>query len=62
MEVSYGADRFIAYDGGVPQTTKISLSFKEMEIITKHHIGGDGIQLNDARGTGNSSAGQGGGY
>ena len=62
MDVSYGADRFVAYEGGVPQTTKISLSFKEMEIITKHHIGGDGIQLNDARGTGNSSAGQGGGY
>ena len=35
MDVSYGADRFVAYEGGVPQTTKISLKFKEMEIITK---------------------------
>ena len=38
MDVSYGADRFVAYEGGVPQTTKISLKFKEMEIITKDQI------------------------
>jgi hypothetical protein len=38
MEVSYGADRFVAYERGVPQTTKISLKFKEMEIITKTQI------------------------
>ena len=38
MDVSYGADRFVAYEGGVPQTTKISLKFKEMEIITKKQI------------------------
>ena len=62
MDVSYGGDRFVAYEDGVPQTTKITLKFKELEIITKHHIGGDGMSLNDARGTGNSSAGQGGGY
>jgi len=38
MDVSYGGDRFIAYDGGVPQTTKITLKFKELEIITKKAI------------------------
>ena len=38
MEVSYGAERFVAYEGGVPQTTKITLAFKEMEIITKDKI------------------------
>jgi len=38
MDISYGADRFVAYEGGVPQTTKISLKFKEMEIITKDKI------------------------
>ena len=38
MDVSYGADRFIAYEDGVPQTTKISLKFKELEIITKSAI------------------------
>jgi len=39
MDVSYGGDRFVSYEGGVPQTTKISLKFKEMEIITKSQIG-----------------------
>ena len=38
MEVSYGSERFVAYEGGRPQTTKITLSFKEMEIITKDKI------------------------
>ena len=38
MDVSYGGDRFVSYEGGVPQTTKISLKFKEMEIITKKQI------------------------
>jgi len=38
MDISYGADRFVAYEGGRPQTTKISLKFKEMEIITKDKI------------------------
>ena len=38
MDVSYGGDRFVSYEGGVPQTTKISLKFKELEIITKSAI------------------------
>jgi hypothetical protein len=38
MDVSYGADRFVAYEDGRPQTTKISLKFKELEIITKSAI------------------------
>ena len=38
MDVSYGGDRFVGYEEGVPQTTKISLKFKELEIITKSAI------------------------
>jgi len=38
MDVNYGADRFVAYEDGVPQTTKISLSFAELEIITRDAI------------------------
>ena len=38
MDVSYGGDRFVAYEDGRPQTTKISLKFKELEIITKNAI------------------------
>ena len=36
--VEYGGERFQAYEGGVPQQTKLSLAFKEMEIITKSRI------------------------
>ena len=38
MDVEYGGDRFVAYEEGVPQTTKISLNFTEFDIITKKHI------------------------
>ena len=38
MDVEYGGDRYVAYEGGVPQTTKLSLSFTEFDIITKKHI------------------------
>ena len=38
MDVEYGGDRYVAYEGGVPQTTKLSLSFAEFDIITKQHI------------------------
>ena len=39
MDVSYGGDRFVAVgEDGVPQTTKITLKFKELEIITKNAI------------------------
>jgi hypothetical protein len=38
MDVEYGAERFKTYAGGVPQTTKISLNFAELNIITKKHI------------------------
>ena len=37
-DVSYGGDRFQAYEDGVPQQTKLSLKFKEMEMITKNRI------------------------
>ena len=36
--VEYGADRYKAYAGGRPQTTKLSLTFNELEIITKTYI------------------------
>ena len=36
--VDYGAERYTAYSGGRPQTTKLSLSFQELEIITKDYI------------------------
>ena len=36
--VEYGGDRFQTYAEGVPQQTKLSLKFKEMEIITKSRI------------------------
>jgi len=46
MNVQYGADRFTAYEpikgkrgfGPPPQKTKLSLSFSEMEILTKKRI------------------------
>ena len=38
MDVEYGAERFKTYAGGVPQTTKITLNFAELNIITKKHI------------------------
>ena len=34
----HGGDRFIAYEDGAPQTTKMTLKFKELEIITKKQI------------------------
>ena len=37
-DVTYGGDRFQTYAEGVPQQTKLSLKFKEMEIITKSRI------------------------
>ena len=36
--VAYGADKYKAYEGGAPQTTTLSLSFSELEIITKDYI------------------------
>ena len=38
MDVEYGGDRYVSYEGGVPQTTKLSLSFTEFDIITREHI------------------------
>ena len=38
MDVEYGGDRFVAYGDGRPQQTKLSLSFQELEIITKSDI------------------------
>jgi len=38
VDVSYGGDRFQTYEDGVPQQTKLSLAFKELEIITKSRI------------------------
>ena len=38
VEVSYGSDRFVSYEGGYPQTTKLTLAFTEMDIITRTMI------------------------
>jgi hypothetical protein len=38
MDVEYGGERYTAYAGGRPQTTKLSLNFSELEIITKSYI------------------------
>ena len=38
INVEYGGSRFQAYPDGVPQQTKLSLKFKEMEVITKSRI------------------------
>ena len=35
MSVSYGGDRYKAYEGGRPVVTALSLSFKEMDLITR---------------------------
>ena len=43
LDVNYGSDRYVSYDDGAPQTTKISLSFTEMEIITRDKIEKDGF-------------------
>ena len=34
MNVTYGGDRYKTYEDGVPVETAISLSFKEMDLIT----------------------------
>ena len=34
MNVTYGGDRYKTYEGGVPVETSISLSFKELDLIT----------------------------
>ncbi len=38
-QIDYGADRWHAFENGQPQTTKLALSFQEMEFITKDYIG-----------------------
>jgi hypothetical protein len=38
LDVEYGGDRYVSYEGGVPQTTKLSLNFTEFDIITKKHV------------------------
>ena len=44
LDVNYGSDRYVSYDDGAPQTTKISMGFTEMEIITRDKIeNADGI-------------------
>ena len=42
VEVSYGSDRFVSYEGGYPQTTKLTLSFSELDIVTKTAIEQEG--------------------
>jgi len=37
-DIDYGSDRWHAFENGQPQTTKLALSFSELEIITKDYI------------------------
>ena len=36
--VEYGSDRYTSFANGQPQTTKLNLSFTELEIITKDYV------------------------
>jgi hypothetical protein len=38
MEISYGGDRYVTYPDGRPQSSQVSLTFQELEIITKNDI------------------------
>jgi len=38
MEVTYGGDRYVTYSDSRPQSSQISLTFQELEIITKNDI------------------------
>ena len=38
VDVSYGSDRFVSYEGGYPQTTKLTLAFTELDIVTRTMI------------------------
>jgi hypothetical protein len=38
VDVEYGGDKYVSHEGGVPQTTKLTLAFTELEIMTKDHI------------------------
>ena len=38
VSVSYGSDKYVTYAGGVPQATKVSLKFTEMEIMTRSRV------------------------
>ena len=35
MQLSYGGDRYKAYEGGVPVVTNMTLNFKELDLITR---------------------------
>ena len=43
MQVDYGSDKYVAYQDGRPQSSKMSLSFKELELITKDKIENEGM-------------------
>ena len=38
MDVSHGGDRYMAYEGGQPQKTMLTLNFTEIEIMTRSHM------------------------
>jgi len=38
VDVEYGGDKYVSHEGGVPQTTKLTLNFTELEIVTKDRI------------------------
>tara|TARA_B100000424_G_scaffold255561_1_gene234635 strand:- start:1715 stop:2875 length:1161 start_codon:yes stop_codon:yes gene_type:complete len=38
MQLSYGGDRYKAYEGGVPVVTNMTLNFKELDLITRADV------------------------
>ena len=38
MNVTYGGDRYVTYSDSRPQSSQVSLTFQELEIITKNDI------------------------
>ena len=38
MNVSYGGDRYKAYEGGRPVVTNLTLNFKELDLITREKV------------------------
>ncbi len=38
-QIDYGAERYVAFENGQPQTTKLALTFNELEFITKDYVG-----------------------
>ena len=38
INITYGGEKYVTYENGVPQSTEMSLEFTEMELITKQKV------------------------